>query len=595
MRRILDRARHYELEVLVSLLLALSAILALHRVPRFAFVMWDDDIELYRNPHVLPLSLEALRWMFTDVAQTQRYIPLSWLNWCTLDRLFGMDPYAYHLENVLLHAANAALLFWLIRALLALAERGEATGNGLRRNVAAALGALLWALHPLRVEATAWVTQERFTQSTFFFLIALIAYLHAVGGERPHVRRWAIVVAVVSSAASVLSYGISAPIPLILVVLDVYPLRRLRAGPGGWWTRSARGVFLEKALFAAAPALVGFVTLWARLHPVGIWAPALPLSAFGVFPRVMQAAYVVAYFVFRPLVPVHLSPVYTRLIEFDPLEPVFVLSAAFVIALTLLLFRVRRRRPALLAGWVCHLALMAPTLGFTEHPHYTSDRYSYLAGIVGSVLVAGGLATLWSMKTRAFVAACAAPVVVLCVALGILSARQAMVWRDSESLFRHVLAELGDHPYRAEIDFRLGLAYLDDGRRDEAFDAFRAALSLTPNHRGALANAAALSLDRGKPEDAVRDFTAALRGQENPFYRHGLGLALGAMGRYAEASRELRRAVEEAPALAAAHYDLGRVLLALGDAASARRECDLLAALDPTLARRLLEQLDAPR
>ena len=156
------------------------------------FLRWDDDINVFENPHVQGLTAENLRWMFTDFEQAIRYKPLAWLAWAAVHELFGLNPFGFHLANVLLHSVNTVLVFLLIRRLLKLAATPHVS-ESLRMSAAthdagAALGALVWAVHPLRVEPVAWVTGLPYGLSLAFLLLATIFYLHAHALVSRHAR-----------------------------------------------------------------------------------------------------------------------------------------------------------------------------------------------------------------------------------------------------------------------------------------------------------------------------------------------------------------------------------------------------------------------
>ncbi len=346
------KAAHRRQALLVALLLCLAVAVLFRGAAGYQFLKWDDDIALTRNPHIGPLNGARVWWALTDWRQTLRYQPLAWLNWLVLFQFFGLDPTPFHLEGILLHAANAGLVFWLILRLLEISARppsGDGAAGVRRRDdadsiVAAALAAAVWAFHPLRAETVAWVTQERFGQSLFLSLIALLCYLRAADGRAGKFhRRPAYWLAVLAASASVLSYPATAMLPVVLAVLDVYPLRRHATRPR--W-RVAWRLGLEKAPFLVAPALALGVTLFGRVTGTPeFWAPVQPMASFGLLSRAMQAAYIWAYYVWRPFLPIHLSPAYMRLVRFSPAEPVFLASALLLVLVSVLAFRLRGRAP----------------------------------------------------------------------------------------------------------------------------------------------------------------------------------------------------------------------------------------------------------
>ena len=193
-----------------------------------SFLNWDDNVNFLDNPAYRGLDREHVRWAFTSVF-FGHYIPLTRLTWSLNWVLGGMDPWGYHLVNVLLHAANAALFYFVARRLLAaaIADGAQAGRRGPDLCAAAAVAALVWGVHPLRVEPVAWITGRADLLCASFVLLTTWVYLRAVETEGP-ARRGLILVASVTLAAALLSKGAALPFVGALLLLDVYPLRRLR-------------------------------------------------------------------------------------------------------------------------------------------------------------------------------------------------------------------------------------------------------------------------------------------------------------------------------------------------------------------------------
>src|SRR5262249_15113731 len=245
------------------------------------------------------------------------------------------------------------------------------------------------------------------------------------------------------------------------------------------------------------------------------WAQPVALTDFGALHRLMQAFYIWAYYVWRPFLPFNLSPVYTTLVSFDPLSPPFLASAGLVCVVTLSLIWKRRQWPALLAAWMAYLVVLVPVLGLTEHPHYASDRYGLVVGILWSVLAAGALAKGVHRPLRFRAATLAAGLATaLCAGLTV---QQIGIWKDSFTLFTHILCQLGDDPYRADIYWRLGVAQLARGQRAEAVGSFRRVLEINPHDEIAHTNLATIAFASGHFDEAGHHYAELLRGDKyNP-------------------------------------------------------------------------------
>lgn len=465
----------------VSLLLAGLTFAVFARGLRNDFVKWDDDINIYRNPHIQGLDAARLQWMFTDSGWVRYYAPLSWLGVAVIHQFSGLNPLGYHLANVLLHCANVVLVFLLLRAVLSVwKERMGALASEPALTLGAALGALLWALHPMRVEPVAWATGYSNCQAMMFGLLALLAYLRAQAPEAAGRARglW-LAFSAAAFGLSLLTYPTTIPLPALLVLLDAFVLRRFASGWQPWRHAAARRVWLEKIPFVAVAALFLGVTIYRRVTVGGIWDAPMPLSQFGLADRIMQAFYVWAYYVWRPWMPFDLSPVYTSLMWFEPFEARFVVSALLVAGVTVALVAFRRRWPWALALWLWHLLVLVPMLGLTEHPHYTSDRYNLIASLAWSALLAGAVLWAWPRRDLRWrvITGCAAAIA--CFAL--LSVAQIGVWRDSATLFRHILVRLGDDRYKPDIYLRLGESFEERRQFQEARQHYEQALLLRPD------------------------------------------------------------------------------------------------------------------
>lgn len=544
-------------DILVGLLLVAATAAVFGRVLGHQFVAWDDDTLLYANPHLTGLNGETVRWAFTRFDYVVRYQPLTWLTWAAIYQVSGRDPFGYHLASLVAHGLNSVLVFLLVRRLVQAALGQEAVQQAESVRLIAAAAAALWAVHPLRVELVAWASAFLHQQALLFLLLSALAYVQAALAQ-PRNRVWLYWGSVLAYGLSLFSYPIGLGLVVGLVALDVYPLGRLGGRPGGWTDAVARRVWLEKAPFMALAGLCLGITVWARLHVQGGWPQAPSLAEFSLAHRLMQACYVWAYYVWKPWVPFGLAPVYTALLNFRPGDPAFVLSAVFLGLVTAALVQQRRAWPAAWPLWGSYLALMVPVLGLTEHPHFANDRYASLGGVLGSIALAAACLK-WCGTARQRAAALAGALV-LTVTLGMLSWRQAGVWRDSVTLFEHTLACLGRHPYRFDLHWRLGQVLTEQGRLDEAIGHLQTAVQIAPGFAEAQF-AFGVALERkGQTADAIERYRLAVR--FNPAYAEAyarLGLLLAAQGQPTEAVQQLRQALRLNPHLNEARQRLAEL------------------------------------
>jgi tetratricopeptide (TPR) repeat protein len=567
----------------VSALLVLVTLGVFSRVLQAQFVAWDDEANVPGNASIQGLDAPRLGWMFTNVSFGMRYKPLSWLTYALIYTVAGLNPFAFHLANLVFHCLNAVMLYFLLRETLLLGRGPRLEGEREPALVAwcAGLGALAWAVHPLRVEAVARVTDLAYCQSLFFLLISLWCYLRANARPQAGSGRsglyWG---AVGAFGLSMLSYPFAFGYAVVLTVLDAYPLRRFSRTADWWRDAAARCIWLEKVPFVLLGGLI-LATFLGRLTTTGAWVHFQPLPGQTAWGRVMQAAYIWAYYLWKPWAPFHLSPVYTTLVSFNPWGVPFLLSASLVVGLTALLVWKRRQWPLLLALWICHLVLLLAALGLTEHPHFPGDRYSYVPGILWSVLLA---AALWRLSCRPRLAAWAiGALVVLLTVLGGMSVRQSRIWRDSVSLFQYTLAMLGDDPYGADIHWRLGRAYLQQQKLDEAVKECRLTLAMEWKVPAHFFLAQALQA-QGKLDEALEHYSAVLRQQPDAEVHAAVAELFKERGQVQEAIVHYREAMRLQPGLWPVLNNLAWILATDADPANrngkeavrlAEQACDL--------------------
>ena len=560
---------------------------------QFEFLSWDDDINIIRNDLIKGLDLNHLTAMFLDTGQAMRYKPLSWLAWALIHGGSGLQPAAYHLFNVLLHGANAVLVFLLIRRLLA-KPAGLSPARPGQVILCAALGALLWAVHPLRVEPVAWVTGMPYGLALLFLLVSVHCYLAAMPvDESGRLRSSLYWVSVACFGLALLTYPVVLGFVGVLVVLDVYPLRRL-GGAAGWWrSRTARQVWLEKVPFVAATGVFVGIALLGRLKPVGVWEEGAGLQSFGVGSRLLQACYIWGHYFWKPWFPFDLSPLYTTLVSFRPTDPALMASVLLVAAVTGLLVLQRYRWPGLLALWVCHLALLVPSLGLTEHPHFPCDRYGHLAGLLWPIALAAGLCWLVAdARTRL------AGWVVGGVLVGVLvaaSSRQLGIWRNDVVFFTELSRKTAGTAYASKADYFLGLAHINRSQHAQALEPLHRVLDesarrsyvheaageahlrlrqyaeakvhylavheLKPKNVPALANLAGVCAELGQHEEAKAYWLAALQlTPKDAGILNSVGIECAILRQHEAARGYVRQAVAVDPNLPAAYHNLGLVL-----------------------------------
>ncbi len=534
---------------LAPLLVALFTLAAFLPALQNQFVNWDDKDNFLDNPHYRGLGWTHLRWMWTT--HLGHYIPLTWMTLGLDYLLWGMNPVGYHLTNLLLHAANAVVFFFVVRRLLARALPSPSE-HGYALAVSSGVAALVFAIHPLRVESVAWVTERRDVLSGLFYLVAILLYLRACErGARGRGWYW---LSVAVFGCALLSKSMVVNLPVVLLILDVYPLRRL-GGAVGWWSEPARRVYVEKIPFVLLAAAASAVALMAQLSH-NTMVSVVQLSALG---RLALSVYGLSFYLWKTVAPVNLSPLYELPPTVNPWAPPFLLSYGLVVAITALVLALRRPLPGLLAAWVAYVVVLLPVLGiFQSGPQIAADRYTYLASLGWAILVSAGVLSHWRRRPFLFtgLAAC------VLFGLGILTWNQVQVWRDSEKLWTHALAT---YPKSSIAENNLGNVRADQSKLAEAIEHYRQALDINPEHASAHYNLGNVLAQQGKLAEASEHHRQALRLKPDYADAHNnLGNVLAQQGMLAEASEQYQRALQIRPDDADAHNNLGNALAQQG-------------------------------
>ncbi len=338
-----------------------------------AFVNWDDETSFLTNTAYRGLGWAQLRWALTTTF-LGHWSPLAWMTWSLNYVTGGLDPWGYHLGNLLLHAASVAVL-WLVAHRLLGSSAGTSTALAA---AGATIAALVWGLHPLRAEAVAWASARRDVLCGLFYLLAVLAYLRGVAsGAAIEGRYWALSVGAFAAALS--SKTIAMTLPLTLLLLDLYPLRRRGLG---WWILTR-----EKLPYAMLAAAAGVVAFLARQESGNITA----YTEYGAGARLALAAYTLWFSWWTSLWPVGLSPMYELPRRVDLGQARFLSPLVAVSAFTATLWLLRRRWPAGLAAWAQSVIVLVPISGVVHSGYQlTADRYSHLASLGLSLLAGAG-------------------------------------------------------------------------------------------------------------------------------------------------------------------------------------------------------------
>lgn len=530
-----------------ALLLAAMTFAVYSPVLKYPFVNYDDVDYVTQNPRVQQgLTLETVRWAISSTAQANWH-PLTWISHAIDCQLFGLDPAGHHFTSILLHVANAVLLFWLLMRVT-------------RRVWPSLMVAALFALHPINVESVAWVAERKTALSMFFFLLTLAAY--GWYARRPRIGPY--LVAIVLFLLALAAKPMVVTLPFVLLLVDCWPLQRIEH----WLPPSQafpvpqfplRRLILEKLPLFALSAASSVVTIVAQ-HPAMKTMEAIPFGQ-----RIANAIFSYVMYLWKAFWPVHLSVFYApqggRL-------PIWQIAASLIFLATVsaLVWRARSRS-YLPIGWLWFLGTLVPMIGLVQVGEQgMADRYAYLPFLGIFTMVVWGSADLFSArKISPRIQAAAAGAIIL--ALSFLTWRQVHTWKSSFALWSHSL-QVTSNNYFAE-DF-VGTTLLQDAFNatgeactDQALVHFENAVQINPEDALGHLNVGFCRQTRGRLQEAIEQYEIALRCARTKYLRSrtyiNLGGAYDALGDFEKARANFKESLQIYPRQPEVLQDLARL------------------------------------
>ena len=556
---------------MVYALLIIATIAVFAEVSRHEFVSFDDNIYVTENEHVLQgLTVDGLQWAFTTT-KAEFWHPLTWLSLMADAELYGMKAGGYHVTNLILHLLSTLLLFWLMHRMT-----GAVWPS--------AFVAALFALHPLHVESVAWIAERKDVLSAFFWMLTLCLYVYYT--EKPGLKRYLPVL--LSFACGLMSKSMLVTLPVIMVLLDYWPLGRIRqqalaprvapveinhlagknrkplnskpqrkaapavieenaaAGSSGsfpWWQLK------EKIPFFVLSLVFGLVTLYAQKK---MSVAAMPSDSRVANALVSYLTYLEKFFwpqdlaVFYPFAE-HL-PAWKVIMAFLIMT---MISVAVIVMI--------KRIPFLFAGWFWYIITLLPVIGLIPvGKHALADRYTYLSVIGISIMLAWGIPLL--VQSAALRKKVLLPAGFICVAvLGFLAWRQCAYWTNSVTLYERALAVTTGNDL---AHYNLANALVKQGKRPEAARHYQDAVRINPQHYDAYCNLGVSLAAEGKYREAMAQYLAAIKinPDEESAYLN-MGVALAALGRDDEAAEQYLAALKINPDYGDAHYNYANLLM----------------------------------
>jgi tetratricopeptide (TPR) repeat protein len=550
----MDNGLHRHRILMLCLVLTIAILGVFWQVRDHGFVNFDDGTYICNNSQVRNgLTWHGVAWAFTTT-HANFWHPLTWLSHMLDCEIYGLNPAGHHLTNLLLHMANALLLFLVFHRMTHAVWKS-------------AFVAALFALHPLHVESVAWASERKDVLSTLFWILTMGAYASYV--EAPGAKRYLLVL--VCFVLGLMAKPMLVALPFVLLLLDYWPLGRWRFKPMAHahppqvedlthikdQGKRVTHLLVEKGpllVFAVAFSIVAFL---AQEHG----GATKSFASFPMEVRVANALLSYVGYMGKMLWPKNLAVFYPH-----PGITVTMWQAAMagllLAALSVLTIRLAKGRPYLPVGWLWYLGTLVPVIGLVQvGDHSMADRYTYVPLIGLFIVMAWGLPDMlarWPHQRAALATLTAG----LLAALVICSRLQVRYWQDSITLFQHALCVAPDNP---PAHTNLGVAFAGQGEVEKAIWHYAEALRIEPNYLEARINLGGALAGQGKFDEAIAQYEKALHIKPDFADAHyNLGNALVRHGRLADAIGHYSEALRIRPGDAEAHNNLAIALAAEG-------------------------------
>ena len=568
-------------KLIIYVILTVVTLAVYWQVNQFDFITLDDHVYVTENNHIHSgITPDGFRWAFST-----KYLglwnPLVWLSFMFDDQLHGLNPGGYHVTNLILHILSTLLLFWLFCRMTGAVWKS-------------AFVAALFALHPLHVESIAWISERKDVLSAFLGMLTLCLYVYYT--EKPVIKRYLLVV--FCFVLALMSKPMVVTLPLILILLDYWPLGRLSSrktvtkNPENISIASNKGEKKNKvkqetlkknipptqAQKLPETKIAGIIPLWqlwekipffvlsAVLVVITLYTPnkqGTSLKVFSLASRLANAPVAFVNYLLKTFMPNNMAAFYPFS---DQLPPGQVLATALVIiVISAAVIAMAKRLPYLFFGWLWYVITILPVIGIIQisltTPYSMADRYHYLPSIGIAVMLAWGIPSLIKTEVMRKKILFPAAITFLTV-LAVLTWQQCAYWKNSIELWNHALQVTKDN-YIAHNG--LGIALYDQGKIKEAIDHYNKAISLKQDFVYAYNNRGNAYYKLGQYQLAIENFNEATR--LKPDYIDAyikMGNANAGLGQYPRAIEDYNQVIRLEPDYVDAYNNRGGAYASLG-------------------------------
>ncbi len=536
----------------VYVVLALVTFAVYWQVNQYDFVSFDDNLYITENIHIKTgFTLDRLYWAFST-KHVDLWNPLVWISFMLDYQLYGLNAGGYHVTNLIFHILSTLLLFWLFHRMTGALWKS-------------AFVAAFFALHPLHVESVAWVSERKDVLSAFFWMLTLCCYVYYT--EKPVIQRYGMVL--VSFILALMSKPMVITLPVIMMLLDYWPLKRFESQKGKvllWQIKEKWPLFVLSLLLV-------FITFYTPGTNVSY--QFLPLDV-----RLANAPVAFVTYLIKTLWPHKMAIFY----PFPSHIPTWQILGAtfFIIVISAFVILTARRLPHLFAGWFWFVITIALVIGIRQIGEFSmADRYHYLPSIGLAIMMAWGIPLLFKLKEfRKKILFPAA--IALLIMMSVISWKQCGYWENNFSLFSHAV-QVTPNNFLAHTS--LGLAMYEKGYVGEAIEHYNKAILMKPNYDEAYNNRGIAYFNLGQYQLAIEDYNSAIR--IHPAfanYHFNRGYAYETLGQSQMALEDYNHAIRLRPAFAEFYYNRGCTYGKIDQYQLAYEDCNEAIKLRPNFA-----------
>lgn len=488
-----DPSVNNKLVWLPALLIAFTTFLVYLPALQNGFVNWDDNVYVYENINIQSIDLNFFKWIFTAEANPTWH-PLTLLTIGIDYAVWGLNPLGYHLTNIVIHALNTFLVFLLTINLMKTVTHKKALS-------AAFITALLFGIHPVHVESVAWISERKDVLCALFFLLTILLYLRYASTETRRRRQVYYAFCLILFALALMSKPMAVTIPVVLLIIDYYPLRRFSLNP--------KAVLFEKTPFLILSLLSSMITIYAQQ----MGGALRPLDQYSFSMRLLVAVHSYLFYLIKMLVPIDLAPFYPYPHETEIFAFMYFFAAIILIAITL--FCVKTSKKFYLTCWLFYIFTLIPAIGIVKVGDFAAaDRYTYLPSLGPFLLIGLGVGTAFERYSGRSRKALIVFLFLLTALLLNKTVTQIALWKDSITLWSH---EIRLFPNTADLAYNnRGSNYVKLGRYQEAISDYDMAVKINPKYPDAYYNRGKLCKELGDYQQAMKEYSIAI--ELNPKY-----------------------------------------------------------------------------